>query len=111
LSNYNQAAIDALNKHIEKLEKNLKALVAVLEFNHLDRLIGLRKELKVKIEQRDSGSITLDDFSAWLDKAANDERQCMNNLNPKLVEKRRKRLHSIQAELESVRNSVWILRR
>lgn len=110
-NNRNQQAINVLNKHIEKLEKNLKALVAALEFNHLDRLAGLRKELKVKIEQRNSGNITLDDFSAWLDKAANDEQECMKNLDPKLVEKRRERRYRLETELDSIRHSVWILSR
>lgn len=108
---YHQAAIDVLNKHIEKLEKNLKALVAVLEFNHLGRLIDLRKELKVKIEQRESGSINMDDFSVWLEKAANTEKECINNLNPKLDAKRRERRFKLESELERVRNSVWVLSR
>lgn len=111
VSSYNQAAIGVLNKHIDKLEKSLELLVGVLEFNHLDQLSGLRKELKVKIEQRESGEITKEDFLTWLDKAANDEKECLSNLDPKLVTERRERRFKLESELDSVRNSVWILSR
>lgn len=111
MSNNNQAAIDVLNKHIDKLENNLKALVAVLEFNHTDRLISLRLELKGKIEENKSGELSQDDFSAWVSAAANSEKECFNNLNPKLVSKRWDRRFKLESELESVRNSVWLLSR
>lgn len=108
---HNQAAIDVLNKHIDKLENNLKALVAVLEFDHLERLISLRLELKAKIEKNKSGELSQDDLSEWLSAAANTEKECINNLNSKLVGKRWDRRFKLESELESVRNSVWVLSR
>lgn len=105
----NDLAIKLIEREINKKEKQLAEVLALLTENPAEEYGAMLAEVNEKVEQKQSGKLSASEFTAFLNEAAIKEASCMRRLDPKLRQRHYDKQYKLQADIDSLRQSLWRL--
>lgn len=105
----NDLAIKLIEREINKKEKQLTEVLTLLTDNPAEEYGVMLAEVNEKIEQKQNGKLSASEFTAFLREAAKREASCMHRLDPKLRQRQYDKRYKLQADIDSLRQSLWRL--